>query len=127
GLVGDRPGAGPPGGGAGRADGRREDDPGGLASLVLVERAGGPHAGALEPGPAADVPQQADGHADGGGAEAEVPAVLAGEVGGDEDAEEGPEVDAHVEHGEPGVAAGLALVVVEPADHDGDIGFEQAR
>ena len=86
-----------------------------------------------------DVNDEAEGHADAGGAEAPVPAgggvkapsgelgapaLALREVAGDERGEEGADVNAHVKNREAGVAAFVGGAV-EAADHRGDVGLEE--
>src|SRR5262249_55483849 len=75
--------------------------------------------------PEDEIHAKAKGHADGGRADAPMPTDFFAECAGDEGAEEGAEVDAHVEDGEGAIAAGVALGV-ELANHDGDAWFEVA-
>ena len=65
--------------------------------------------GRLEPLLAEDVLRQAKGHADAGAGEAEVPVDALREIAGDQRADEGAEVDAHVEDREARIAAAVAL------------------
>ena len=87
-----------------------------------------------------NINDQAERHADAGGAEAPVPTVRGSdaparelrppafalrEVAGNERREERADVDAHVENRETGVAAFVGRTV-EAADHRGDVGLEEA-
>ena len=71
------------------------------------------------------VEDEAGDHADGGSAEAPVPANLLAEGAADERAQEGPEVDPHVKNGERPVAAWVSLLVELP-DHHRHARFEVA-
>ena len=68
---------------------------------------------------------QADGHADGGEAEAPVEALHVPQQAGEQRAEQGADVDAHVEDGETGVAARV-LAGVQLAEDDRRRGLQAA-
>jgi hypothetical protein len=69
----------------------------------------------------------ADEHADAGGQERVAPPVIEAQVGGDEVAGEGADVDAHVEDVVAGVLLlAVARVVVEVADQRRDVRLEEA-
>ncbi len=70
---------------------------------------------------------EAQGHADAGQGEAQVPVDLLADGADDQRGGEGTEVDAHVEDGEAAVPARVVGPVVEVADHRRDVGLEQAR
>ncbi len=74
---------------------------------------------------ARDVLDQPEGHADRGGREAPVPALVVAEPAGDQRAREGADVDRHVVERETGVPA-FVVGAVELADHGGHVGLEQA-
>src|SRR5262249_14395018 len=126
---------------------RKADDAGddGDEALLVARGLGGVlgrrrvEAGVLEPPAAGDVLDDAEGHADGGGAEAEVPGGLGRDAGGGEPTAEGlrlgeeadgvrrgagADVDAHVVDREAGVAP-LVLGRVELADDRRDIGLQE--
>ena len=72
------------------------------------------------------VGDQAEQHADAGGAEAPVPADRFAQRAGDDLAEEGAGVDAHVEDREAGVAPRAAFGI-QIADDRRDVRLEQTR
>jgi hypothetical protein len=77
--------------------------------------------------PAQDVLDESEGHADRGGAEAEVPGDLLPQRADHQRGEERAEVDAHVEDGEAGVPARVLVLAVQVPDERGDVRLEQPR
>ncbi len=71
------------------------------------------------------IKEQTDQHPDRGATKAPVPTDFFSQVSGDQRRKESSQIDAHVEEGEPGIAARVVLAI-KLAHHHADAGLEKA-